>query len=423
MAELADEQQIRDLVACYARTRNRSLDLCRSLTPEDMQVQSMEDASPIKWHLAHTTWFFETFILKVHVPDYSEFDRNFAYLFNSYYNGIGPQFTRANRGLLTRPSVDEVLAYRNHVDAAIRERYVCADPEPTPEMQALLELGIQHEQQHQELMLTDIKHAFFQNPLSPSVWPGSRVEKLREDASLEWLEFDQGLHSIGYSGDGFRFDNEGPRHRVFLEPFRLASRLSSNAEYLAFVESGAYARPEFWLSEAWATLKTHSRRAPLYWQQQGGHWFQFTLDGWQPLDPGSPVMHVSYYEADAFARWSGKRLPTEAEWEVAADSAMPDLTAGKSKAPVSPATHRGRLRQLFNCLWQWTSSSYAPYPGYWPLPGAVGEYNGKFMVNQYVLRGGSIATPAGHIRKTYRNFFYPGPSWQFNGIRLADSIL
>jgi ergothioneine biosynthesis protein EgtB len=386
-----------------------------------MQVQSMEDASPAKWHLAHTTWFFETFILKSWAPDYSEFDPDFEYLFNSYYNGIGPQFKRANRGLLTRPSLDIVFAYRNHVDDAIRALH--ANWKQFSEIQPLLELGIQHEQQHQELMLTDIKHAFYQNPKFPPVAPDQHLEVLRDASPLRWIAFDAGVYTIGYAGGGFHFDNESPHHRAFLEPFRLASRLTTNAEYLAFVEDGAYERPEFWLSEAWQLLQSNPRRAPLYWRQHGNEWFQFTLRSLQPLDPAAPAMHINYYEADAFARWFGKRLPTEQEWEVAAGSVELGFDPRNSTPPLpSEADGRG-LRQMFNCLWQWTSSSYAPYPGYRTPPGAVGEYNGKFMVNQYVLRGGSLATPEGHIRATYRNFFYPGASWQFSGIRLAESGL
>ncbi len=403
----------------FAQTRGRSLDLCARLTPEDMQVQSMEDASPAKWHLAHTTWFFETFILKPWAAGYSEFDRDFEYLFNSYYNGIGPQFKRANRGLVTRPSLDAVFAYRNHVDEAIRALH----PERNgfSEIQPLLELGIQHEQQHQELILTDLQHAFFQNPKFPCVAPDQHVETIRHASPLQWIAFDAGIYAIGCTGDKFHFDNETPQHRTFLEAFRLASRLTTNAEYLSFIESRGYERPEFWLSEAWQMLQTNPRIAPLYWQKRGNEWFQFTLRGLQRLDPAAPVMHVNYYEADAFARWAGKRLPTEQEWEVAAGSLELGSNLRHSTPTLSPEYDGRNLTQMFNCRWQWTSSSYAPYPGYRPLPGTVGEYNGKFMVNQYVLRGGSVATPEGHIRKTYRNFFCPGASWQFSGLRLAES--
>ncbi|MCI0667094.1 MAG: ergothioneine biosynthesis protein EgtB [Methylococcaceae bacterium] len=420
-AGVAAGSQPQDTISRFAQTRSRTLDLCAYLSPEDMQVQSMEDASPTKWHLAHTTWFFEAFILKPYASDYSEFERDFQYLFNSYYNGIGPQFERANRGLLTRPSIDRILAYRNHVDEAIQDSRSHFDGIALHEMHSLIELGIQHEQQHQELILTDIKHAFFQNPQLPRVLAGEKAWSLQADCPLHWVNFDAGIYSIGYAGNGFCFDNERPRHRIFLEPFRFASRLTTNEEYLSFVESGGYAHPEFWLSEGWRILQLGSRSAPLYWRKLDDQWFQFTLQGVKPLDPSAPVMHVNYYEADAFARWCAKRLPTEQEWEVAAacGTAHPNLKDPPLWAPA--ATVGGDLRQMLNSLWQWTSSSYSPYPGYLPLPGAAGEYNGKFMVNQYVLRGGSFATPSGHIRHTYRNFFYPGASWQFSGIRLADS--
>ncbi|MGH8754458.1 MAG: ergothioneine biosynthesis protein EgtB [Burkholderiales bacterium] len=405
----------------FLQTRSKSLDLCVHLSSEDMQVQSMEDASPAKWHLAHTTWFFETFILNACASNYSTFDRDFQYLFNSYYNGIGPQFNRAKRGLLTRPSIDQIITYRNYVDETIQTLYSHSDWTTLDKMGALLELGIQHEQQHQELILTDIKHAFFQNPRFPSVLREDETRVIQIDSRLDWAFFEGGIYTIGYAGDEFCFDNERPNHRVFLEPFRIASRLTTNAEYLSFLESGGYERPEFWLSEAWQILQSNSRKAPLYWRKRDNEWFQFTLSGLLPLDPSAPLMHVNYYEADAFARWSGKRLPTEQEWEVASRSGAihSDLQDPRTSIPAIPSGVR--LRQMFNCVWQWTGSGYSPYPGYRPLPGTVGEYNGKFMVNQYVLRGGSIATPAGHIRGTYRNFFYPGASWQFSGIRLADS--
>ncbi|MGH8551246.1 MAG: ergothioneine biosynthesis protein EgtB [Methylococcales bacterium] len=421
LAKVTQNSQPPRIIEGFAQTRLRSLDLCRHLTPEDMQVQSMEDASPAKWHLAHTTWFFETFILKAFAPGYSGFEGDFEYLFNSYYDGIGPQFERANRGLLTRPSIDKVIAYRNHVDEAIQKFGVHPDWTASEQIRSLLELGIHHEQQHQELMLTDIQHAFFQNPRFPAVMIGEETRSIQIDSGLEWVRFDAGIYPVGHAGDGFSFDNERPRHRGFLEAFRLASRLTSNAEYLSFVESGGYGRPEFWLSEAWRILQTESRVAPLYWRKRENQWFQFTLWGLEPLDPESPVMHVNYYEADAFARWCGGRLPTEQEWEAA--SASEKMLSDDQNPPDrrSPPATGPLLRQMFNCLWQWTSSSYAPYPGYRPLPGTVGEYNAKFMVNQYVLRGGSLATPPGHIRNTYRNFFYPGASWQFSGIRLADS--
>ncbi|MGH8475457.1 MAG: ergothioneine biosynthesis protein EgtB [Methylococcales bacterium] len=406
----------------FSQTRSRSRDLCVHLSPEDMQVQSMEDASPAKWHLAHTTWFFETFILRTYATNYSPFDSEFQFLFNSYYNGIGPQFKRAERGLLTRPSIDRVIAYRNHVDEAIQNLYGHCGRATREKIEPLIELGIQHEQQHQELLLTDIKHAFYQNPRFPSVRPENEVDSIPMETEVrDWIYFEAGIYGVGHAGEDFCFDNERPLHRVFVEPFRIASTLSTNAEYLAFVELGGYERPEYWLSEAWQILQTKPRKAPLYWHKRNGQWFQFTLNGLQPLDPAAPVMHVNYYEAHAFARWAERRLPTEQEWEIACRTALARVDRENSNGLTHAVFNGPKLRQLLNCLWQWTSSSYSPYPGFWPLPGAVGEYNGKFMVNQYVLRGGSVATPPGHIRGTYRNFFYAGASWQFSGIRLADS--
>ena len=381
----------------YRAIRSHSTGLAAPLSPEDCAAQSMPDASPVKWHLAHTTWFFETFILERFEPDFRPFHPAFRVLFNSYYNGIGEQFTRARRGLLTRPSLAEVIAYRNDIDRRVL-RLLDGDP---ASVSGLLRLGLQHEQQHQELILTDAKHLLSLNPLRPSYGPA--LDSPAPAPGLPSFEaFDPALVAIGHDGEGFCFDNETPRHRQFLESFSIADRLVTNAEYCAFIDDGGYETPEHWLSEGWDWLRAQAIRHPLYWRREDGRWRRFTLQGLRALNGEEPVLHVSYFEAAAYAAWAGARLPTEAEWEHAAKSG------------------RG-LHQLFDTAWQWTSSGYAPYPGFAPAPGAVGEYNGKFMVNQYVLRGASVATPMGHSRATYRNFFPATARWQFSGIRLARS--
>jgi len=382
----------------FAQVRARTLELAAPLSAEDCCVQSMPDASPIKWHLAHTSWFFETFVLERHERGFQPSHPAFRMLFNSYYNGIGARHPRPQRGLLTRPSLDEVLAYRQQIDRRI-DALLAADDGSA--LAALIELGLQHEQQHQELMQTDLLHLLSCNPLAPAAWTApAEPEPLAPP--LEWLYFEAQLAEIGHAGDGFCFDNELPRHRQFVEAFMLASRLVNNGEFLAFVEDGGYRDPALWLSAGWDWLAAEGLQAPLYWRRddQGG-WQEFTLHGLRPLEARRPARHLSYYEADAYARWAGARLPSEAEWELAAASAG--------------------LAQLYGVAWQWTSSSYAPYPGYAAAAGAIGEYNGKFMVNQYVLRGSSCATPAGHARRSYRNFFPAGARWQFSGIRLARS--
>ncbi|GAB2877987.1 ergothioneine biosynthesis protein EgtB [Pseudoduganella ginsengisoli] len=379
----------------YAAVRGQSLALAQPLSDEDCGAQSMPDASPVKWHLAHTTWFFETFILERFEADFQPFHPAFRVLFNSYYNGIGDKHPRPQRGLLTRPSMAEVRAYRAGVDARMARLLA----RPSTELQSLVTLGLQHEQQHQELIVTDVKHLLAQNPMQPAY---ADTAPLPSDAAgtLEWLPFNGGVAEIGYAGGGFCFDNELPRHRTYLAPYELASRLVTNGEYLAFIEAGGYADPALWLAEGWDRVRSEGWAHPLYWRREAdGRWTEFTLHGRRPLDLDAPVMHVSLYEADAYAHWCGARLPTEAEWESAA--ALPGL------------------RQLFGACWQWTSSSYAPYPGFKPAPGAIGEYNGKFMVNQYVLRGSSSATPEGHARASYRNFFPAHARWQLMGIRLA----
>ena len=396
----------------FALVRQRSLQLAAPLSPEDCCAQSMPDASPVKWHLAHTTWFFETFILETHEAGFASHHPQFRVLFNSYYNGVGAKHPRAQRGLLTRPSLAEVLAYRADVDA--RMARLLEERAGEPELAALVELGLQHEQQHQELILTDLKHLLAQNPLAPAYAEGP-LEPGAPPPALAFLPFEGGLAEIGHAGAGFCFDNELPRHWTWVAPFTLASRLVTNGEYRAFIEAGGYRDPSLWLAEGWDRVASGELAAPLYWRRsEEGEWQEFTLHGLQPLDPHRPVTHVSLYEADAYARWCGARLPTEAEWEFAARHAS--IEAGHLHP--GGAVDEG-LAQLFGACWQWTSSSYAPYPGYAPAPGAIGEYNGKFMVNQYVLRGASCATPAGHARASYRNFFPAGVRWQFSGIRLA----
>jgi ergothioneine biosynthesis protein EgtB len=390
--------------------RARSLKLTRGLSAEDQALQSMPDASPIKWHLAHTTWFFETFFLRDR-RGYKLFDERFGYLFNSYYNAEGARHARPERGLLSRPSLDDVHAYRAHVDAALLAAFDDLDRE-------LIALGLAHEEQHQELMLMDIKHLFSRNIIAPAYQPRSKREPRAEAAPVDWLSFDGGLTEIGHNDDGFAFDNEGPRHRVFIEPFQLADRLVAAGEYLAFIEDGGYTRPALWLSDGWDRVQAENWEAPLYWSKAGKGWRMFTLQGEHALDPNEPVVHVSYYEADAYARWADARLPTEAEWEFAAVSAQADPDTLEAPHPrVAPNTPG--LKQMFGETWQWTQSAYSPYPRYRPTAGAIGEYNGKFMCNQMVLRGSCVATPPGHARATYRNFFGPASRWAFSGIRMA----
>jgi len=408
----------------FRAIRSVTLRLCETLTAEDCAAQSMPDASPAKWHLAHTTWFFETFVLKRFDAGYEIFHPRFEYLFNSYYNTVGEQYSRADRGLLTRPTLDEIGRYRAHVDGAV----TCLLDDPgrlMGEALDLVELGLNHEQQHQELLLTDIKHLLAQNPLGPT------FRQVKEPApvpirSLEWHSFTGGLVEVGHGGTAFSFDNEAPRHRVHLESFELASRPIRNGEFAAFIEEGGYQRPEFWLSEGFSKARSEGWSAPLYWTRQDDRWWTFTLSGLQPLRSEEPVCHVSLFEADAFARWAGCRLPTEAEWEHAAAGIPIEgnlLEGGRfhpQAAPAQPAhpAQEGPL-QLFGDVWEWTASAYAPYPGFRAAAGAVGEYNGKFMSSQMVLKGGSCVSPRSHLRASYRNFFYPDARWQFSGFRLA----
>jgi dimethylhistidine N-methyltransferase len=405
----------------YRAVRQATEALTRSLTPEDQLAQSMADASPTKWHLAHTTWFWETFLLVPRLAGYKPFDPRFHYLFNSYYEALGPRQPRPERGLLTRPSLDDVIAYRSHVDQAMGVLLA----QGSSEVEDLLDLGLAHEEQHQELILMDILHLFAQSPLQPAYAPPRPAAPIQTPEPVRFVGFAGGLVEIGQdAGEGFGFDNEGPRHRVWLEGFELADRLVTNGEWLAFMADGGYRRPELWLAEGWARAQAEGWDAPLYWQpradKDGGGWCAMTLHGLRPLDPAAPVAHVSFYEAEAYAAWAGARLPTEAEWEHAARGlpiAGNFLGSGRLE-PVAPPPGSG-LRQMFGDLWAWTRSSYSPYPGFRPASGAVGEYNGKFMAGQFVLRGGSCVTPTGHVRASYRNFFYPQQRWMFSGVRLA----
>jgi len=404
----------------YARVRSFTDRLCEPLATEDYVVQSMPDVSPTKWHLAHTSWFFETFILMPHLHGYTQLDPQYAFLFNSYYVQAGERHCRAQRGYISRPTVAEVFAYRRHVDDAMRTLLETSDAAVRARVAPLVEIGLNHEQQHQELMLTDIKHVFGVNPLRPAYRAHTNVAT-GAVAPLGWTTFAGGLHSIGHDGNGFSYDNEGPRHTTYLQPYALANRLVTNGEYLEFMRDGGYTRPELWLSLGWATAQESEWSEPFYWEQRAGEWCMFTLSGMRQVNPAEPVTHLSYFEADAYARWAGARLPTEAEWEVAArDVAIEGNFVDTLTLHPQPARGTGGLEQMYGDVWQWTQSSYAAYPGYRPAPGALGEYNGKFMCNQFVLKGGSCATSQSHTRATYRNFFPPDATWQFTGLRLAQ---
>ena len=404
-------------------TRDQSLALAAPLSAEDQCVQAMDDASPAKWHLAHTTWFFETFVLKPHLDNYRVFDERFPFCFNSYYEAEGDRHPRARRGLLTRPAHEEVLAYRAHVDAKLADLFATGVSD-RPEVARLLEIGLHHEQQHQELLLTDILALFAMNPLLPAYrMPASPGRTDHPACQTGWVSFDGGIVDIGHSGSAFCFDNELPRHQALVHPFRLADRLVTNGEWQEFMRAGGYTRPDFWLADGWALARREGWEAPLYYRRLDDQWHEMGLAGLLPVDPEAPVSHVSYYESDAYARFAGKRLPTEFEWEVAADRAgtdRNDLGSGLLR-PAAAGNGRG-IRQMFGDCWEWTQSAYLPFPGYAPPEGAIGEYNGKFMVSQMVLKGGSCATPEGHTRPTYRNFFYPWQRWQFMGLRLAEDL-
>ncbi len=387
--------------AAFARVRAETEARAAPLAAEDQIVQSMPDASPTKWHRAHVTWFFEQFLLAPHAKGYEIFDARFPFLFNSYYVAAGPRHARPQRGLITRPNGADVAAYRAHVDRAVARLIETVPAVDAPRVFEILEIGLHHEQQHQELLLTDILHAFAQNPTDPVYDPDWRVPPAAQQPH-GFVDMPAGIHAIGHEGEGFCFDNETPRHDELIGRLRIARHLVSNAEWLEFIAAGGYATPSLWLSDGWAAVQAEGWQAPGYWRKAGGDWQVMTLAGLRPVDPAAPVMHVSYYEADAFARFAGKHLPSEAEWEVAARA--------------------GLLADAFGIVWQWTRSAYLPYPGYRAIEGALGEYNGKFMVNQMVLRGSSLATPDGHARMSYRNFFYPAARWQFSGLRLVEFI-
>ena len=413
------------LLRRFEEIRQTTLALSGPYSAEDQMLQSMADASPMKWHMAHTTWFFETFILSAHVPGYRPFDSRFKHLFNSYYKQLGAHPYRGARGLMSRPGLDEIRAYRQWVDEAMTRHF-----EALPQdARALVELGLNHEQQHQELMITDIKHALWSMPLRPE--QAGRPRAVGSSTPLNWIAIEGGIYQVGHSGDGFAFDNECPQHKVLLEPFQIASRQVTNAEYLEFIQDNGYRRPELWLSDAWDTVCTQAWNAPLYWEQRDGAWLEFTFSRLREMDPAAPVCHISFYEADAFARSRGARLPREEEWEIAATrmgrTSLSDQeshqAAGSGEflesGKFQPQPAKGKGPQWFGNVWEWTSSPYIAYPGFVPAVGLIGEYNGKFMCNQFVLRGGSCATPASHIRATYRNFFPPHARWQFMGLRLA----
>ena len=413
-----------DASAAFVRTRTTTERLCAPLDAEDMVIQAMPDVSPPKWHLAHTTWFFETFVLIPHAPDYRVHDPRYGFLFNSYYNQIGAFHARARRGLLSRPTTAEVLTYRAHVDRHVLALLDEASADVLTVVLPLIELGLHHEQQHQELLLMDVKYNLHCNPLFPAYRDDLDAPPAAASTPTRFLPQAGGVIGIGHDGDGFAFDNESPRHRVLLEPYHLADRLVTCGEYAQFIRAGGYRTPELWLSDGWATVQARGWQAPLYWHADGDDWQVFTLGGLRALDPAAPVSHLSFYEADAFARFAGRRLPTEFEWEAAAsragsDPATGNFLDGKPVEPTAPPPGAD-LRQLFGDVWEWTASAYLPYPRYRPAAGAVGEYNGKFMSGQMVLRGGSCLTPAGHARTTYRNFFPPDARWMCAGLRLAD---
>ncbi len=412
-----------DHAARYREVRQATMGLCDPLAVEDHVPQSMTTASPAKWHLAHTSWFFEEFILRHHLPGYDHFHPRYSYLFNSYYNAVGDRVARPERGLMTRPTLNEVRRYREHVDRRMLDLLAGPAVEADHRLSFLFTLGLNHEQQHQELILTDIKHLLSLNPLQPvygeAAAPGGPATA---PGPAGWLSVAEGLQQIGHKGDGFAFDNESPRHTRFVAAFGIADRLVTCGEYMGFIDDGGYRRPELWLDEGWAVVRERGWAAPLYWTAENDHWQLFTLNGPRQVEAAEPVCHVSFFEADAFARWAGARLPGEAEWEVACgDLPLEGHFAGSGlfhPARCEPAGS-APVRQAYGDLWEWTQSPYRPYPGFTPAEGAVGEYNGKFMCSQFVLRGGSCATPAGHIRPTYRNFFHPDARWQFSGIRLA----
>ena len=408
------------LLKKYDNVRNFSEKLCEPLETEDYVIQSMPDVSPTKWHLGHTSWFFEAFVLGNADKNYKSLHPLYTYLFNSYYVQIGERWLRAHRGLLSRPTVKQVYAYRKFVNENVREFIINCDENTFTKFAPIIEIGLNHEQQHQELLLTDIKHVLSLNPLNP-VYAEQKFIKSERATDINWINFDSGVFEIGFEGDGFSYDNEGPKHKEYLNSFAIADKLITNRGYIEFIEDGGYKNAALWLSDGWAMVETEKWKAPLYWENRDGEWWNFTLNGFRKVAAEEPVCHISHYEADAFARWKDARLPTEAEWEVAAGN-LPykgNFVEDKNYHPIALEKTKDGLNQMYGDVWEWTQSAYSPYPGYKPLPGALGEYNGKFMSNQMVLRGGSCATSQSHIRNTYRNFFPSHSRWQFTGIRLA----
>lgn len=407
----------------YQTVRRLSETICQPLEIEDYVIQTTTQASPVKWNLGHVTWFFEAFILNEFQKDYQVFHRQYHFIFNSYYQQLGTMQPRPKRGHLSRPTVAEVFQYRQHIDEKMQILLTEASSSEWPEIEHRLLIGLHHEQQHQELFFTDLKYNLAVNPLLPAYNSNLQQIDSKPCPKLTWKSFSGGMQTIGYSGNGFAYDNESPRHQVYLPPFQLASRLITNGEYLQFIEDKGYHRSEFWLADAWTTIQQNNWQAPLYWQKIDGKWWQYTLRGLQPVQENAPVHHISYYEADAYATWTGKRLPTEFEWEKAAAELTIEgnfYDNGYLQPNIAP---QGELVQMYGDLWEWTTSSYSPFPGYQPAAGAIGEYNGKFMCNQYVLRGGSCVSSQNHLRLTYRNFFYPHERWQFMGFRLAGDLL
>lgn len=404
----------------YREVRSFTLHLVEPLETEDFVIQPMNNASPTKWHLAHTSWFFETFVLEKYQPGFKSLHPQYAYFFNSYYLQTGVPFSRANRGMLSRPTVKEVFEYRHYVNEQVSNFIENCDDDVWEEAAKVMEIGLNHEQQHQELILTDLKYLLAQNPLLP-IYREKKMDETDNPDALNWISFEEGIIEVGNKGDEFTYDNEHPVHRTFVQNFDLADRLITNREYLEFINDGGYTKSEVWLDEGWSKVKSEEWEAPLYWFKRDDEWFNFTLTGVYPIRMNEPVTHISYYEADAFARWKGCRLPTEQEWELACGNReiQGNFVGDDLFHPKSASKNEKKLKQMYGDTWEWTQSSYSPYPGYKPLPGALGEYNGKFMANQYVLRGGSCATSKSHIRKTYRNFFHADARWQFTGIRLA----
>jgi ergothioneine biosynthesis protein EgtB len=419
---MAPTQDPGALLELYGDVRARTEALAAPLSPEDQTVQSMPDTSPTKWHRAHVTWFFETFVLADHEPEFAPFQDQYWFLFNSYYETVGPRYSRPMRGVISRPGAHEVGEYRHNVDERMQHLLTTLDDGRLAKLAATIELGFHHEQQHQELLLMDIKHVLSLNPLRPAY--AGRAAPPSDPDRFGWVDFEGGLVEIGHQGERFSFDNELPRHEQWLRPFRLADRLVTNGEWLEFMLDGGYTRHKLWLSNGWAKIQDSGWQAPQYWIEQDGVWFEHTLNGTRPLDLGLPVSHVSHYEADAFATWAGRRLPTEAEWEHAARNVpvLGNLANEETFHPRAAAKADGTVRQLFGDCWEWTQSAYLPYPGFRPAEGAIGEYNGKFMSNQMVLRGGCALTPPGHTRSTYRNFFPPGARWAQSGVRLAEGV-